>query len=78
MHEHHPARVDSIIYETTRAGKVDEEVGVVNILNANAEVADTGRRVIRGDRLRPDGNDMRYTSVCKGPRRNGSVDPAGR
>lgn len=77
MHEDHPARVDSVVDEAACAGEVDEEVGVIDVLDSNAEMADPGRRVVCGDRFRSDGDDMRYASVCKGPRRNGSVDPAG-
>ncbi len=77
MHEHYSARVDSVVNETTCVGKVDEEVGVVDVLNVNAKMADTGRGIVGRDRFRSYGDDMRYASVCKGPGRNGSVDAAG-
>ena len=74
VHEHYPARVDGVVDEPARAREVDEQVGVVDVFNANAKVADAGRRVICGNGLRSNGDDVRYASIGQRPRRNSSVD----
>ena len=78
MHEHYPARVDGVVDEPARAWEVDEQVGVVDVFNANAKVADAGRRVVRRDGLRSYGDYVRDASVRQSPRRDGSVDPGSR
>ena len=51
MHEDHTTRTDSLVYEAAGSGKVNEQVSVVHILDANAEVADARSRVVRRDGL---------------------------
>ena len=68
VHEHYPAAVDGILNESARAGEVNEEVGVVDVLYTDAEVADTRGGVVGRNRLRTDGDNVSYTAVCQRPR----------
>ena len=52
-----------------------KQVGVVDVLYTDAEVADTRGRVVGRNRLRTDGDNVSYTAVCQRPRGDGSVDP---
>ena len=76
MHEHNSAGVNRVVDEATSDGKVDEEVGIVHVLDADAQVADARRRVVCRDRLRTNRDNVRNASVRECPGRNGSVNPA--
>ena len=49
MHEHNSAGVNRVVDEATSDGKVDEEVGIVDVLDADAEVTDAGRGIVSRD-----------------------------
>lgn len=76
VHKHDPARAYSLMDEAARDRKVDEEVGIVDVFDANAQVTYAGRRVVCRNGLGANGYDVCYASVCECPGRNGSVDPA--
>ena len=76
VYEHHSASADGLMDEPTSSRQVDEEVGIIHVLNANAEVADARGRVVRRDGLGANGDDMGNAPVRKRPRRNRGVDPA--
>ena len=46
VHEHDATRIYGVMDEAAGGRKVDEEVGVVDVLNADAEVADSRGRVV--------------------------------
>lgn len=76
MHEHYAASVDGLVDEAARSGHVDEQVGIVDVLDADAKVADARGRVVGGDGLGAHGDYVRDTPVSERPGRDGSVDPA--
>lgn len=76
MDEHSPACVDCLVYEAAGQREMDEQVGIIDVLDADAEVAYSRCRVVGWDRLGANGDNVRDTSICERPWRNGSVDPA--
>lgn len=77
VHKDHPARVYGLLDEAACGGEVDEQVGVVHILDTDAEVADTRSRVVGRNGLGTNGHNVRYASVRERPGRDGSIDPGG-
>ena len=75
VHKHNATRVHGIVNEAARGRKVDEEVGVVDVLDADAEVADTRGRVVCRNGLRAHGDDVGDTPVRESSVGDGSVDP---
>ncbi len=78
MYEHHSSCTDSLVDEATGYRHVDEQIGIVDVLDADAEMADARSRVVGRDWLGTNGHDMRDTPICERPRRNGSVDTGGK
>ena len=76
MDEHSPACVDCLVYEAAGQREMDEQVGIIDVLDADAEVTYSRCRVVGWDRLGANGDNVRDTSICERPWRNGSVDPA--
>ena len=76
MDEHDAIVHERLVYEGAGGGEVDEEVGIIHVLNANAEVTDARGRIVRGNGLGANGDDVGNASVRKRPRRNRGVDPA--
>lgn len=76
VHEHYAASVDGLVNEAARDGHVDEQVGIVDVLDADAQVADARGGVVGGDGLGAHGDYVRDTPVSERPGRDGSVDPA--
>ena len=49
VHKHNATRTNGFVDEAARGRKVDEEVGIVDVLDADAEVADAGRGIVSRD-----------------------------
>ena len=75
VHKHDATRTNGIVDEAARDRKVDEEVGVVDVLNADAEVADARGGVVCRDGLRAHGDDVRDAPIRERPWGDSSVDP---
>ena len=75
MNEDNTTSADGILDEAARDREMDEEVGIIDVLDADAEVTYSRCRVVGWDRLGANGDNVRDTSICERPWRNGSVDP---
>ena len=75
MYEDNTTAHQSFVDEATGGGEVDEEVGIVDILNRNPQMPVPGRGVVGRYGLASDRHYMADLTVREDPRRLCSVDP---
>jgi hypothetical protein len=59
---------DGLVNEVARAREVNEEIGVVDVLNRNPQLFDPASRNVSWDWVRADGHDVSDPSLRYGPR----------
>lgn len=62
--------------EAAGGGEVDEQVGVVDVLDADPQVTDARGGIVGGNGLGAHRDDVGDAPVGECPGRDGSVDPA--
>lgn len=75
MHETYSVLSHGLMDEPARRRQVDEQVGVVDILDGNSEVPVAGRGVVRRYRLAPDRHYMGDPAFRQDSRGLGGVNP---
>ena len=75
MDQHDPVIRQGLVYEGACLWKVNKEVGIVHVLNWDAQVADPRCGVVSRYGLRSDRHDMGDTAFGKSARRLSRLDP---
>ena len=75
MYEDNTTAHQSFVDEATGGGEVDEEVGIVDILNRDPQMPVPGRGVVGRYGLASDRHYMGNTALCEDPGRLRGVNP---